>query len=115
MSPIHKNTSFDPSCVYVCRVYFRISLKRERTHCGKFQEGANPNPKGGGGNYILNIGKANCQGEGGWSKSIPRRGESTPSPLPPEINPALYVPIADPLPEAEQKGESHTNHSPHSP
>ena len=36
------------------------------------QEGANPNPRGG--NPILNIG--NCQG----GKSIPRGGESTPSP-----------------------------------
>ena len=27
--------------------YFRISLKRGQTHRGKFQEGANPNPKGG--------------------------------------------------------------------
>ena len=43
-----------------CRVYFRISLKRGQTHCGEFQEGANPNPKGGG-------------------------GKSTPLPPPPEI------------------------------
>ena len=56
-----------------------------------------------GGNPRLIIGKANCQGAGGGSKSIPRGGESTPSPPPPEINPARYVPIADPLPEAEQK------------
>ena len=108
--------SIDLRCIYVCRVYFRISLKRERTHCGKFQEGANPNPKGGGGgNYILNIGKANCQGEGGGANQSQEGGESTPLPPPPEINPVRYVPIADPLPEAEQKGESHTNHSPHSP
>ena len=51
-------------------------------HCGKFQEGANPNPKGG--NPILNIGKANCQGGGG--KSIPRGGRKHPL-APPEINP----------------------------
>ena len=39
-----------------------------------------------GSNPILNIGKANYQGGG---KSIPRGGESTPSP-PPEINPVIY-------------------------
>ena len=33
------------------RVYFRISLKRGKTHCGKFEEGANPNPKGGATSY----------------------------------------------------------------
>ena len=51
------------------RVYFRISLKR-----GQIQIIS-------GGNPILNIGKANCQGGGG--KSIPRGGKSTPSPPPP--------------------------------
>ena len=74
--------------IILFRVYFRISLKRGQMHCGKFQEGSNPNSKGG--NPILNTGKANCQG---GHKSIPRGGESTPS-LPPEINPTfanLYV------------------------
>ena len=35
--------------VIICsnRVYFRISLKRGQMHCCKFQEEANPNPKGG--------------------------------------------------------------------
>ena len=56
--------------------YFRFSLKRGQTNCGKFQEGANPNPKGG--NPILNIGKANCQGGGG--KSIPGEGEGAKAP-----------------------------------
>ena len=32
---------------YNIRVDFRISLKRGQKHCGKFQEGTNPNPKGG--------------------------------------------------------------------
>ena len=32
--------------IHTLRVYFKISLKRGKTHCGKFQEGANPNPKG---------------------------------------------------------------------
>ena len=55
------------------RVYFRISLKRGQTHCGKFQEGANPNPKGG--NPILNIGKANCQVGGSLAEPDPHQGE----------------------------------------
>ena len=53
-------------------------------HCGKFQEGASPNPKGG--SPILNIGKANCQG-GGENTPGGGGGDSTPSPPPPEINP----------------------------
>ena len=64
------------------RIYFRISLKSGQMHCGKFQEGANPNPKGG--NPILNIGKANCQGGGGANQS--QEGVKAP-PHPPEINP----------------------------
>ena len=38
---------------------FQDFAQEGQTHCGKFQEGANPNPKGG--HPILNIGKANCQ------------------------------------------------------
>ena len=36
-------------------------------HCGKFQEGANPNPKGGT-PYYLNIGRTNCQGGANQSR-----------------------------------------------
>ena len=50
-------------------------------HCSKFQEGANQNPKGG--NPILNIGRANCQGGANQSQG---RGAKAP-PRPPEINP----------------------------
>ena len=66
------------------RVYFRISLKRGQTHCGKFQEGANPNPKGG--KPIFNIGKANCQGR----QINPKRGRKHPL-APPEINPDVCI------------------------
>ena len=51
--------------------HFRISLKRGQMHSGKFQEGTNPNPKGGGGNHISNILKVTCNCQGGEDKSTP--------------------------------------------
>ena len=60
-----------------------ILLKWGQMHCGKFQEGANPK---GGGNPILNIGKANCQGGG---QINPKRGRKHPL-AHPEINPDLW-------------------------
>ena len=50
------------------RVYFRISLKRGQTYCGKFQEGQIQILRGG--QPILNTGKANYQG--GGTKTPPR-------------------------------------------
>ena len=50
-------------------------------HCGKFQEGANPNPKRGG-NPILNIGRAYCHGEGEINPGGGGGRKSTPLPPP---------------------------------
>ena len=78
--PLYKLCVLSIGVLMPCRCtwqgLFQDLLKKGRTHCGKFQERANPNPKGGGGNPILNIGKANCQGGGG--KSIPMGGAKAP-------------------------------------
>ena len=63
----------------VCiQIYFRILLRGGKIHNGKFQVGANINPREG--DHILNIGIASCHRE---------EGESTP--CPPEINPVYHI------------------------